>query len=103
MAVITNANLRSTLPAGITLDPATFADASDCLPAVIAFLKAVEEAQVAQNATAPAGEDVQIIGTGLGAETTITRNNVTHQVRQVTRTVTAFEKYTVSEVFPVLV
>lgn len=103
MPVITNDNLRTQLPAGITVDPTIYPDADDCLPAVIEFLRAVEQAQVTQNATAPAGEDVQILTTGLGAETAITRNNVTHQVRQVTRAVTVYEKYSVAEVFPILV
>ncbi len=101
--IITNANLRAKLPTGITLDPTVFPDADDCLPAVINFLRAAEEAQNAQNATAPAGEDVQLISVGLGAETTITRDGETHTVRQSTRSVTVFEKYLVSEVYPVLV
>ncbi len=103
MPAITNEDLRDYLPAGIALDATAYPDADDCLPAVIDFLRAVESAQVAQNATAPAGEDVQILTTGVGAETTITRDNTTHAVRQVTRAVTVYEKYSVAEVFPILV
>lgn len=100
--ILTNAQLRSKLPAGITIDSDDYPDADSCLPAVLAFLQSCEEAQVEQNATAPTGEDVQLIAVGSGAETTITRDGVPHRVRQVSRTVTAFEKQTVSEVFPVL-
>lgn len=103
MADLTNAQLRAKLPAGITVDAVAYPDANSCLPAVMAFLQACEDAQVEQNATAPAGQDVSLIAVGLGAEQTITRNNQAHRVRQVTRTVTAFEKQTVSQVFPVLV
>ena len=101
--ILTNQQLRSKLPAGITVDTTSYPDADSCLPAVMAFLQACEDAQTEQNATAPTGEDVSLISVGTGAETTITRDNVTHRVRQVSRTVTAFEKQTVSDVFPVLV
>ena len=100
--ILTNQQLRSKLPAGITLDSTAYPDAESCLPAVMAFLQASEDAQTEQNAAAPQGEDVQLIVVGVGAETTITRDNVTHRVRQVSRTVTAFEKQTISDVFPVL-
>lgn len=100
--ILTNQQLRSKLPAGITVSSVTYPDADSCLQPVLAFLQACEDAQVEQNATAPTGEDVQLISVGQGAETTITRDNVTHRVRQVSRTITAFEKQTVSDVFPVL-
>lgn len=103
MADITNANLRAALPPGITLSPVDYPDANSCLPAVMAFLQSVEQAQITQNAAAPPGEDVQLISVGQGTEQTITRNGSAHRVRQVSRTVTAFERQSVSEVFPILV
>lgn len=101
--ILTNQQLRSKLPAGITLDSAAYLDAQSCLPAVMAFLQSVEEAQIEQNATAPTGEDVQLLTVGVGAEQQITRDGVVHRVRAVSRTLTAFEKQAVSEVFPILV
>lgn len=101
--ILTNAQLRAKLPAGITLDATTYPDAESCLPAVTAFLISAEEAQIAQNATAPAGEDVQLIQIASGVEQTITRDGVTHKVVPVNRTVTVLEKRSVSSVFSVLV
>lgn len=103
MADLTNAQLRAKLPAGITLDSTEYPDADTCLVAVVKFLTACEEAQIEQNATAPDGEDVQVVTKGIGAETTIERDGVTHRVQLVNRSVIAYEKLTVVDVLPVLI
>lgn len=101
--ILTNAQLRAKLPAGITLDATAYPDADSCLPAIVDFLIASEEAQAEQNATAPTGEDVQLIQIASGVEQTITRDGVTHKVVPVNRTVTVLEKRTVTDVLPALV
>ena len=102
--ILTNAQLRSKLPAGITLDSTTYPDASTALVAVVEFLTACEDAQIEQNATAPTGEDVQLISRGNGAETSVVIDGVTYNnVRLVSRAVTAYEQSTVTQVLPVLV
>lgn len=104
--ILDAADLRAklaTLAPGVTVSAVQFPDGTDALPAVVAFLRAVEEQQVEQNALAPAGEDVAAISVGYGAEETVQIAGVPTRVRRATRTVSCYEKNTVSEVYPILV
>lgn len=104
--ILDAANLRTkltTIAPGVTVSAVQYPDGTDALPAVVAFLRAVEEQQTEQNAAAPVGEDVQAISIGYGAEETVTINGNPVKVRRATRTVSCYEKNTVSEVYPILV
>lgn len=103
MADLTNADLRATLPAGITISAVTYPDGESSLKAIADFLIAVQSAQDTQNAAAPSGEDVQVIAVASGVEQVVTRDGQTHRVTPVTRTVTILEKRIIQDVLPPLV
>lgn len=93
----------ATVAPGITVSAVQYPDGTDILPAIVAILRTLEEKQVEQNAVAPAGEDVAAIAVGYGAEETVDIAGTPTRVRRATRTVSCYEKYSVSDVYSITV
>lgn len=103
MADILVSELQAQLGDDIAIDTTAFPANTTALKVVAAFNQAVLRAQIAQNATAPTGEDVQLVAYQAGAETTITRDSVVHNVRPATYQYTMYEKIQVADVLPTLI
>lgn len=102
---LTNAQLRATLPAGITLDAAAYPDASTAMKVLSDFLEAVFAAQTAQNVGAAAGQAVQSVSAGIGASQTIVYppgSGTTVAVTPRVFTVTVLRESAITNTYPVL-
>lgn len=103
----TNATLRTKLAAsfpGIDLDTTIYPDAESMLKAVVHLLSAAQQVQETHNAIAPTGEDIQLIGVGVGADQLKDiGGGVFKTVRLVNRAVTVFEENTVTAVYAQLI
>ncbi|MCC3409912.1 MAG: hypothetical protein JGK17_31120 [Microcoleus sp. PH2017_10_PVI_O_A] len=103
---ITVAAFSVNLPAGITLDPTAYPATSQAIKVLIDALDAFNAAQVAFNATAPAGTDVLALSAGLGNEQSIFwppgQTTTTAIVRPKVYTLSSFQQSTVTEVYPLI-
>ena len=103
---ITVAQFSANLPAGVTLDPATYSGTSQAIKVLTDMLDAFNKTQTEFNASAPAGTDVLSLGVGLGNEQTIFwppgQNVTTEVVRPKTYTLTSLQRSAITDVYPVI-
>jgi hypothetical protein len=103
---ITVDQLSANLPAGVTLDPATYPGTFQAIKVLTDMLEAFNKTQAEFNATAPAGTDVLSLSVGLGNEQTIFwppgQNVTTEVVRPKTYTLNSLQRSTITDVYPVI-
>lgn len=102
---ITNADFRALLPAGVSFSAVQYPDTESALAACADILDALLAAQSAQNALAPAGQDVSSLVAVNGGQQQIefppgSGTNITVIPRVYTLTI--FMENTVTNTYPVL-
>jgi len=103
---ITVTQLSANLPAGVTLDPTAYSGTTQAIKVLTDLLDAFNKTQSDFNATAPAGTDVLSLSVGLGNEQTIFwppgQTTTTATVRPKTYTLASFQKYAITDVYPLV-